>query len=49
MFIFVLVFFVVYVISVVYLLYKLSIAEDDIEILYDNYSKYVESSFKRRK
>lgn len=47
MFIFVLIFFIVYVISFVYLIYKIKILEDDIDTLYDNYSSYIEKSFSR--
>lgn len=48
MFIFVLIFFIVYVISFVYLIYKIKILEDDVDTLYDNYSAYIENSFNRR-
>lgn len=47
MFLFVILFFIVYVISLVVLIYKLKLQDDDIETLYDNYSKYIEDSFNR--
>lgn len=47
MFLFLILFFIFYVISLVYFIYKLKLQDDDIEILYDNYSKYIENSFNR--
>lgn len=47
MFIFLIIFFIVFCISYVFIIYKVMLLDDDIEILYDNYSKYVEDSFKR--
>ena len=47
MFVFLIIFFIVFCISYIFLIYKVMLLDDDIEILYDNYSKYVEDSFKR--
>ena len=47
MFLFMILFFIIYVISLVILIYKLKLQDDDIETLYDNYSKYIEESFNR--
>ena len=42
-----LLFFICYVFSVVYFIYKLKVQDDDINTLYDNYFKYIEGSFRR--
>ncbi len=47
MFIFLIIFFIIFCISYIYLIYKVMLLEDDIETLYDKYSKYIEDSFKR--
>lgn len=45
MFILLILFFIVYVVSFVYIIYKLKLQDDDIEILYDKYAKYISDSF----
>ena len=47
MFLFMILFFIIYVISLVVLIYNLKLQDDDLETLYDNYSKYIEESFNR--
>lgn len=47
MFILLLVFFIVFVISFVFLFYKIKVLEEDIEALYDTYFTFVENSFKK--
>ena len=47
MFLFMMLFFIIYVISLAVLIYKLKLHDDDIETLYNNYSKYIEESFNR--
>lgn len=46
MFLFVIIFFIVFVVSYVYLIYKLKLQDDEIESLYDKYAGYIENSFK---
>lgn len=46
MFLFLIIFFIVFVISYVYLIYKLKLQDDEIETLYDKYSSYIENTFK---
>lgn len=47
MFILLLVFFIIFVISFVYLFYKIKVIEEDIEALYDTYFTFVENSFRK--
>ena len=47
MFIFLIIFFIIFCISYIFLIYKVMLLDDDIEILYNNHCKYVEDSFKR--
>ena len=47
MFILLLVFFIVFVISFVFLFYKIKVIEEDIEALYDTYFTFVENSFRK--
>ena len=45
MFFLLILFFIVYLVSFVYIIYKLKLQDDDIEILYDKYAKYIADSF----
>lgn len=45
MFLLLVLFFIVYVVSFAYIVYKLKLQDDDIEILYDKYAKYIADSF----
>lgn len=49
MFIFIILFFIIYVVSFVYLFYKINLLEDDVETLYDNYSDYIKNNFRSDK
>lgn len=46
MIILLLIFFIIYVISYVFLFYKIKVIEEDIEALYDTYFTFVSNSFK---
>lgn len=46
MIILLLVFFIIYVISYVFLFYKVKVVEEDIEALYDTYFTFIGNSFK---
>lgn len=46
MFLFLILFFIFFVVSYVYLIYKLKLQDDEIESLYDKYAGYIENSFK---
>ena len=45
MFLLLVLFFIIYVVSFAYIVYKLKLQDDDIEILYDKYAKYIADSF----
>lgn len=45
MFLFLILFFIIFVISYVYLIYKLKLQDDEIETLYDKYANYIENTF----
>lgn len=47
MFILLLIFFIVYAISFIYLFYKIKCIEEDIEALYDTYFHFIENSFRK--
>ena len=47
MFILLLVFFIIFIVSFVYLFYKIKVIEEDIEALYDTYFTFVENSFRK--
>lgn len=40
-------FFIFFIVSFAYLFYKIKVLDNDIDVLYDNCFKYIESSFKR--
>lgn len=46
MIILLLIFFIIYVISYVFLFYKIKVIEEEIETLYDTYFKFIDNSFK---
>lgn len=45
MFILIILFFIVFVVSDVLIIYKIKLLEDDIETLFDKYSSYIADSF----
>ena len=47
MFILLLIFFIVFAISFVFLFYKIKCIEEDIEALYDTYFHFIEYSFRK--
>lgn len=49
MFILLILFFIVFVVSYVYIIYKLKIQDDEIETLYDKYASAFANSFESRK
>lgn len=46
MIILLLIFFIIFVISYVFLFYKIKVVEEDIEALYNTYFQFIEHSFK---
>ena len=44
-YLFVFLFFITFILSFVYLFYKLKLLDDDIETLYTKYSDYISNSF----
>ena len=49
MFLLLMLFFVIFLVSYVFIIYKLKLIDDDIETLYDKYSEYISSSFLERR
>lgn len=49
MFLFMILFFIIYVVSLICIIYKFTLQDDDIECLYDNYNGYISDSFMRGK
>lgn len=45
MFILLILFFIIFVVSYVFIIYKLKLLDDDINTLYDKYSEAIASSF----
>lgn len=45
MFFILILFFIIYVVSYVFVIYKLKLLDDDINTLYDKYSSYIANSF----